>query len=96
MLLLLAAQLPHLLHAWAEAGESPDLLARSIQELIDPEFLVRWLMAFGYAQPAAKQLLSRLGPPSLLPPLGGTTTTSSTTTESTAAPTTTATTTTAP
>lgn len=70
LVLLLANMLPRLLAAWAEAGDSPDMLAHNLGVVLEPDFAVRFMVAFGFAEQAARELLARLGEPSLLPPMG--------------------------
>lgn len=71
LLLLLLAQVPKLIEAWAGGGSQfEDLVRRSLLTVTQPDFAVRWLIVFGYTETAAKQMIERLGAPLLLPPLG--------------------------
>ena len=70
VLMLLLAQVPTLLEAWAGAAKFGDMIRSGLLVLTQPDFAVRWLVGFGFSEASAKQMLERLGTPMLLPPLG--------------------------
>jgi hypothetical protein len=69
-LLLLLAQLPTLIEAWAGDGKSEDQVRHCLLAITQDDFASRWLVAFGFTELAAKEMLERLGVPVLMPVLG--------------------------
>jgi hypothetical protein len=69
-LLLLLAQLPPLIEAWARDAQGGDMIKRCLVAITRPDFALSWLVGFGFDKRAAEQLLARVGAPSLLPELG--------------------------
>ncbi|PRP93025.1 hypothetical protein ENSA5_45860 [Enhygromyxa salina] len=69
-LMLVLAQLPRLVEAWASDEFAGDVVQRCLVALTQPMFASRWLEQFGYKTYAARQLVARLGAPPLVPKLG--------------------------
>lgn len=73
LLLLLLAQLPKLLEASAGSGTSRPLeesVRGALLAITQADFAAGFLVAFGFTEVAAKQMLERLGTPVLMPTLG--------------------------
>jgi hypothetical protein len=81
LLLLLLGQLPILIEAWAGSwrvesssggggGQLEKSIRQSLLAITQDGFAIRYLVAFGFTELIAKQMLERLGTPVLMPTLG--------------------------